>query len=67
MIDVRTAHLVESLRIAFRKYRYGAGEYNPDFDLFDAAADKIEELLMEHERKLTRLESRIKALEDRRS
>ena len=37
--------LVENLRDAFKRKRYGSGEYDPDFDLFDAAADKIELLL----------------------
>lgn len=37
--------LVEKLRETFKTRRYGsAGEYHPDFDLFDAAADEIERL-----------------------
>ncbi len=36
--------IVERLRDAFKRKRYGAGEYDPDFDLFDAAADEIERL-----------------------
>lgn len=34
----------QTLRDAFKRKRYGAGEYEPDFDLFDAAADEIEGL-----------------------
>lgn len=35
--------LVTSLREAFQRNRYGGdADYNPDFDLFDAAADAIE-------------------------
>lgn len=39
--------LPEKLREAFKRKRYGAGEYDPDFDLFDAAADGIEGLRRE--------------------
>lgn len=35
--------LVAKLREAFQRKRYGAGEYDPDFDLFDAAADALEQ------------------------
>lgn len=35
--------LVERLREVFHQRRYGPNaEYDPDFDLFDVAADKIE-------------------------
>ena len=34
----------EKLRDAFKRKRYGNGEYDPDFDLFDVAADEIERL-----------------------
>jgi hypothetical protein len=38
--------LVTSLREAFQRKRYGASaDYDPDFDLFDAAADAIEDQL----------------------
>lgn len=38
--------LVQKLRDAFQRKRYGdtPGEYDPDFDLFDVAADEIERL-----------------------
>jgi hypothetical protein len=37
--------LVERLREAFQRKRYGAGgDYDPDFDLFDVAADELERL-----------------------
>lgn len=37
--------LSEKLREAFKRKRYVAGDdYDPDFDLFDAAADEIERL-----------------------
>lgn len=37
--------LVDTLRETFNRRRYGAdGEYHPDFDLFDVAADEIERL-----------------------
>lgn len=43
--EERTTYLVERLREAFKERRYGAGgEYHPDFDLFEAAADEIEKL-----------------------
>lgn len=38
-------HIVNLLRAAFQRKRYGRGEYDPDFDLFDVAADRIETLL----------------------
>jgi hypothetical protein len=37
--------LVKRLDEAFARKRYGPGEYDPDFDLFDAAAARIRELL----------------------
>lgn len=41
--------LVIALREAFQRKRYGAdADYDPDFDLFDAAADAIESLFTEH-------------------
>lgn len=37
--------LANKLRDAFKRKRYGSeGEYDPDFDLFDAAADEIDRL-----------------------
>lgn len=37
--------LIERLRDAFQRARYGGGgDYNPDGDLYDAAADRIEAL-----------------------
>lgn len=39
--------IVNMLREAFRRKRYGLGEYDPDFDLFDVAADRIEALSFE--------------------
>ena len=37
--------IVEQLRAAFQRKRYGGGDdYDPDFDLFDVAADEIERL-----------------------
>lgn len=46
--------LVRNLRAAFQRKRYGDAppEYDPDFDLFDVAADEIE-----------RLEERVRYLE----
>lgn len=38
-------HICNQLRAAFQRKRYGSGEYDPDFDLFDVAADRIEGLL----------------------
>ncbi len=38
-------YVVERLREVFQRRRYGKGaEYDPDFDLFDVAADEIERL-----------------------
>lgn len=34
----------EKLREAFKRHRYGGGEYEPDYDLLDVAADEIERL-----------------------
>lgn len=35
----------EKLREAFKRKRYGGGnDYDPDFDLFDVAADELERL-----------------------
>jgi hypothetical protein len=43
MIDI-----VEPLREAFQRRRYGEGsDYHPDFDLFDVAADEIVRLRAE--------------------
>lgn len=36
--------LAERLREAFKRKRYGAGSYDPDFDLFDVAADTLDSL-----------------------
>ena len=38
------SELPAKLREAFERKRYGIGEYDPDFDLLDAAADEIERL-----------------------
>jgi hypothetical protein len=46
--------LVAKLRDAFQRKRYGntPGDYDPDFDLFDVAADEIERLRAEHDNML---------------
>jgi hypothetical protein len=37
--------IIEPLRAAFQRKRYGGGDdYDPDYDLFDVAADEIERL-----------------------
>lgn len=39
------SNIAERLREVFRRRRYGHGDdYDPDFDLFDVAADEIERL-----------------------
>lgn len=40
----KTVKLEESLRQAFKRRRYGPGDYLPDFDLFEVAADHIAHL-----------------------